>query len=125
MIASQRHIHSSSHLFKLAQDAFRYALPNLQNQTQILPASSEQQIDHTADEQRQPAHICCREHSAAPYRSREEDVQVNNGEDKGLLKVAFELGLQIMRMTLTSLNWKRREMVRFVRSLCLFIILVL
>ena len=111
MIASQRHIHSSSHLFKLAQDAFRYALPNLQSQTQI-PASSEQQIDHTADEQRRPAHICCREHSTAPYRSRE-DVQVNNGEDKGLLKVAFELGLQVMRMTLTSLNWKRREMARF------------
>merc|ERR1719362_231078 len=28
-----------------------------------------------------------------------------------LLKVAFQLGLQVMRMTLTSLNWKRREMV--------------
>ena len=120
MIASQRHIHSSSHLFKLAQDAFRYALPNFQNQTQMLPASSEQQIDHTADEQRRPAHICCREHSAAQYKSRIEDVQVNNGEDKGLLKVAFELGLQVMRMTLTSLNWKRREMVRFVKLLCMF-----
>lgn len=25
--SSQRHIHSSSHLFKLAQDAFRFATP--------------------------------------------------------------------------------------------------
>jgi len=30
-----------------------------------------------------------------------------------LLKVAFQLGLQVMRMTLTSLNWRRREMVRW------------
>lgn len=27
--------------------------------------------------------------------------------------VAFELGLQVMRMTLTCLNWRRREMVRW------------
>ena len=30
-----------------------------------------------------------------------------------LLKVAFQMGLQVMRMTLTSLNWRRREMVRW------------
>jgi hypothetical protein len=30
-----------------------------------------------------------------------------------LLSVAFELGLQVMRMTLSSLNWRRREMVRW------------
>lgn len=62
---SQRHIHSSSHLFKLAQDAFRFATPE--------------------SGPRHPA----------------------------LLSVAFELGLQVMRMTLASLNWRRREMVRW------------
>lgn len=30
-----------------------------------------------------------------------------------LLGVAFELGLQVMRMTLTCVNWRRREMVRW------------
>ncbi|GJQ79140.1 hypothetical protein Trydic_g5393 [Trypoxylus dichotomus] len=63
--SSQRHIHSSSHLFKLAQDAFRFATP-----------------------ESGPRHPT-------------------------LLNVAFELGLQVMRMTLASLNWRRREMVRW------------
>lgn len=67
--AAQRNIHSSSHLFKLAQDAFRYALPADQAVPQPHPA---------------------------------------------LFKVAFQLGLQVMRMTLTSLNWRRREMVRWI-----------
>lgn len=62
---ARQNIHSSTHLFKLAQDAFRYATPEtgLRSQT--------------------------------------------------LLSVAFELGLQVMRMTLTCLNWRRREMVRW------------
>ena len=63
--AAQRHIHSSSHLFKLAQDAFRYAVPG--------------------EGPRQPA----------------------------LLNVAFQLGLQVMRLTKSSMNWRRREMVRW------------
>ncbi|XP_076267009.1 zinc finger SWIM domain-containing protein 5-like isoform X2 [Rhynchophorus ferrugineus] len=63
--SSQRHIHSSSHLFKLAQDAFRFATPE------------------------------------------------NGPRHHTLLSVAFELGLQVMRMTLSSLNWRRREMVRW------------
>ncbi|XP_017773023.1 PREDICTED: zinc finger SWIM domain-containing protein 5-like [Nicrophorus vespilloides] len=63
--SSQRHIHSSSHLFKLAQDAFRFATPE------------------------------------------------NGPRHPTLLSVAFELGLQVMRMTLASLNWRRREMVRW------------
>ena len=65
MEAAQAHIHSSSHLFKLAQDAFRYAVPS--------------------EGPRQPA----------------------------LLNVAFQLGLQVMRLTKTSMNWRRREMVRW------------
>ena len=64
--ASQRHIHSPSHLFKLAQDAFRYGMPP-------------------------------------------DGVRVTT-----LINVAFQLGLQVMRMTLTSLNWRRREMVRWI-----------
>jgi len=63
--AGQRHVHSSSHLFKLAQDASRFAIP--------------------PDGPR---------HSA-------------------LLNVAFQLGLQVMRLTRTSMNWRRREMVRW------------
>lgn len=63
--SSQKHIHSSSHLFKLAQDAFRFATPE------------------------------------------------NGPRHPTLLNVAFELGLQVMRMTLSSLNWRRREMVRW------------
>lgn len=63
--AVQRHIHSSSHLFKLAQDAFRYAVPS--------------------EGSRHPA----------------------------LLNVAFQLGLQVMRLTKASMNWRRREMVRW------------
>ena len=63
--SAQRHIHSSSHLFKLAQDAFRFATPE------------------------------------------------NGPRHPTLLSVAFELGLQVMRMTLTTPNWRRRDMVRW------------
>ncbi|KAB7499852.1 Zinc finger SWIM domain-containing protein 6 [Armadillidium nasatum] len=63
--SSLRNIHSSSHLFKLAQDAFRLGLPS-EGQRNTL-----------------------------------------------LLNAALELGLQVMRMTLSSLNWRRREMVRW------------
>ncbi|XP_078732970.1 LOW QUALITY PROTEIN: zinc finger SWIM domain-containing protein 5 [Lampetra fluviatilis] len=61
----QKHVHSSSHLFKLAQDAFKIGTP-----ADGLP-------------------------------------------DITLLNVALELGLQVMRMTLSTLNWRRREMVRW------------
>ncbi|KAL3868641.1 hypothetical protein ACJMK2_041424 [Sinanodonta woodiana] len=63
--AAQRHIHSSSQLFKMAQDAFKIATP--------------------PDGQK---HV-------------------------PVLNAAFELGLQVMRMTLMTMNWRRREMVRW------------
>lgn len=63
--AAQRHIHSSSQLFKLAQDAFKIATPS--DGQKHMPA----------------------------------------------LKAAYELGLQVMRMTLMTMNWRRREMVRW------------
>uniref|UniRef100_A0A8C5D1H0 Zinc finger, SWIM-type containing 5 n=1 Tax=Gadus morhua TaxID=8049 RepID=A0A8C5D1H0_GADMO len=63
--AVQKNIHSSSLIFKLAQDAFKIATPG----------------DHPPD--------------------------------ITLLNVALELGLQVMRMTLSTLNWRRREMVRW------------
>ena len=63
--SSQRNIHSSSQLFKLAQDAFKIATPA-----------------------EGPRHM-------------------------PLLNAALELGLQVMRMTLSTLNWRRREMVRW------------
>ncbi|XP_042318760.1 zinc finger SWIM domain-containing protein 5 [Sceloporus undulatus] len=63
--AIQKNIHSSSLIFKLAQDAFKIATP------------------------------------------------ADNSSDTTLLNVALELGLQVMRMTLSTLNWRRREMVRW------------
>ncbi|XP_009868929.1 PREDICTED: zinc finger SWIM domain-containing protein 6, partial [Apaloderma vittatum] len=64
----QKNIHSSSHIFKLAQDACKIA------------------------------------------------TLVDNLPDMTLLKVSLELGLQVMRMTLSTLNWRRREMVRWLVS---------
>ncbi|XP_071437239.1 zinc finger SWIM domain-containing protein 6 isoform X2 [Pithys albifrons albifrons] len=61
----QKNIHSSSHIFKLAQDAFKIA------------------------------------------------ALMDSLPDITLLKVSLELGLQVMRMTLSTLNWRRREMVRW------------
>ncbi|KAK0052119.1 zinc finger SWIM domain-containing protein 5-like isoform X1 [Biomphalaria pfeifferi] len=63
---AQRHIHSSSQLFRLAQDTFKISTPP--DGPKYLPA----------------------------------------------LKASFELGLQVMRMTLMTLNWRRREMVRWI-----------
>ncbi|KAM9794232.1 zinc finger SWIM domain-containing protein 6 [Syngnathus typhle] len=61
----QKNIHSSSHIFKLAQDAFKIA------------------------------------------------TGMDSLPDLTLLKVALELGLQVMRMTLSTHTWRRREMVRW------------
>uniref|UniRef100_A0A665WRT2 SWIM-type domain-containing protein n=1 Tax=Echeneis naucrates TaxID=173247 RepID=A0A665WRT2_ECHNA len=61
----QKNIHSSSHIFKLAQDAFKIA------------------------------------------------TLMDSLPDITLLKVSLELGLQVMRITLSTLNWRRREMVRW------------
>uniref|UniRef100_UPI00398F4918 zinc finger SWIM domain-containing protein 5 isoform X1 n=1 Tax=Pristiophorus japonicus TaxID=55135 RepID=UPI00398F4918 len=63
--AIRKNIHSSSLIFKLAQDAFKIATP------------------------------------------------ADSPPDITLLNVALELGLQVMRMTLSTLNWRRREMVRW------------
>ncbi|XP_077353059.1 zinc finger SWIM domain-containing protein 6-like isoform X1 [Festucalex cinctus] len=61
----QTNVHSSSHIFKLAQDAFKMA-----TLTDGLPELT-------------------------------------------LLKVSLQLGIQVMRMTLSTLNWRRRDMVRW------------
>lgn len=63
--SARRNIHNSTQLFKLAQDAFRFATPESGPRSQTL------------------------------------------------LSAAFELGLQVMRMTLTSPSWRRRDMVRW------------
>ena len=113
LIASQRHIHSSTNIFKLAQDAFRYALPVTPTQAQI-PPSSEQRNDNRETEREQTTHGCCQEHSVRTNTSNGKDHKICDNGNKELLKVSFELGIQVMRMTLTSLNWKRREMVSFI-----------
>ena len=63
--AALRNIHSSNHLFKLAQDAFRLATPQ------------------------------------------------DGPRNTLLLNAALELGLQVLRLTLSCVNWRRREMVRW------------
>ncbi|XP_053318607.1 zinc finger SWIM domain-containing protein 4 [Spea bombifrons] len=40
----------------------------------------------------------------------------NGPPDTTLLNISLELGLQVMRMTLTTLTWRRREMVRWLVS---------
>ncbi len=84
--SAQRNIHSSSHLFKLAQDAFAYAVPHPNSPPP--PATTQQPRPPPQDTNLPP-------------------------RNPALLNVAFQLGLQVMRMTLTSLNWRRREMVRW------------
>ena len=67
--AVQKHIHSPSHLFKLAQEALRHA-----------------------------GEISC------------------TSTKSSLLDVAFKLGVRVTRLTLTSLNWRRRDVVRWIVS---------
>ncbi|EDO48139.1 predicted protein [Nematostella vectensis] len=65
--SSQKHIHSASQLFRLAQDALKLAGFN----------------------------------------------SVGDCHDYCMLQVAMDLGLQVLRMTLNSQNWRRREMVQW------------
>ncbi len=82
---SQRHIRSASHLFKLAQDAFRHAL-------------SQREAAKAADTTtRLPVGSNPPPPPPAPP----------------LLKAALQLGLQVTRLTLSSVNWRRREIVRW------------
>ena len=117
LTASQRHIHSSTNIFKLAQDAFRYALPITPNPTPIPPSSNEQRIDNRENAPRdQPTSNGCTQSHSVPSNIGQHHQGCDRG-GKELLKVSFELGIQVMRMTLTSLNWKRREMVRIYHML--------
>lgn len=65
----QRHVHSASQIFRLAQDAFKLAGVN--------------------------------------------NSLIENSRDVNMLQVAMELGLQALRMTLQSQNWRRHEMVQW------------
>ena len=109
--ASQRHIHSSANIFKLAQDAFRFALPPMPQPSaaHIAPSTDARAEDRSQTSQ----NICCREHPSRSNQTTDKDHPMCERGNKDLLKVSFELGIQVMRMTLTSLNWKRREMVRY------------
>ena len=109
--ASQRHIHSSANIFKLAQDAFRYALPAVPQPSaaHIAPSTDARAEDRSQRNQ----NSCCREHPSRSNQTADKNHPTCERGNKDLLKVSFELGIQVMRMTLTSLNWKRREMVGF------------
>lgn len=55
--SSQRHIHSSSHLFKLAQDAFRFATPeNGPRHPTLLSVAFELGLQVSATIKFKPAH---------------------------------------------------------------------
>lgn len=69
LVNIQRHVHSASQIFRLAQDAFKLAGVN--------------------------------------------NSLLENSRDMDMLKVAMELGLQALRMTLESQNWRRHEMVQW------------
>lgn len=84
MKAAQKNIHSSVQLFKLAQDAFRIAVPPPPEG----PAPPPPATPMGATPPPPPRHLA-------------------------LLNVAFELGLQVMRVTLQVITWRRREMVRW------------
>ena len=99
---AQRNVHSSSHLFKLAQDAFAYALPPPAPPPPAAAAPSAPALTFP------PAAAATAPREAAPPQPAEA------ARIPALLNVGFQLGLQVMRMTLTSsLNWRRREMVRW------------
>ncbi len=83
---SQRHIRSASHLFKLAQDAFRHAL-------------SQREAAKAADT---TTRLPVGSHPPPPPPPA-----------PPLLKAALQLGLQVTRLTLSSVNWRRREIVRW------------
>ncbi|KAG7238630.1 hypothetical protein INR49_030704, partial [Caranx melampygus] len=89
----QKNIHSSSHIFKLAQDAFKIAtlmdsLPDITLLKVSLELGLQVSNTHTH------THIC------------------THTWDHADSEVTWR-SLQVMRMTLSTLNWRRREMVRW------------
>lgn len=95
----QKNIHSSSHIFKLAQDAFKIAtlMDSLPDIT-LLKVSLELGLQVHAHS---PSHASWLFTSASFYPPR--DVKV----------ITLFLSPKVMRMTLSTLNWRRREMVRW------------
>ena len=103
----QRNVHSSSHLFKLAQDAFAYALPPPQ-------AAGASSIPLPPAPPAPPPPPGPTVAAAAHSREHSGSETVAAARNPALLNVGFQLGLQVMRKTLSSsLNWRRREMVRW------------
>lgn len=87
----QKNIHSASHIFKLAQDAFKIAtlMDSLPDIT-LLKVSLELGLQVNTHTQTHISHgVSC-------------TVEANAA-----------VSLQVMRMTLSTLNWRRREMVRW------------
>lgn len=90
--SAQRHIHSSSHLFKLAQDAFRFATPeNGPRHPPLLTVAFELGLQV-------PTVAVLNNVLCWPCFQR---------------FVFFQISTKVMRITLASLNWRRREMVRW------------
>ncbi|XP_015508478.1 zinc finger SWIM domain-containing protein 6 isoform X1 [Parus major] len=105
----QKNIHSSSHIFKLAQDAFKIAtlMDSLPDIT-LLKVSLELGLQ---DLQLELLSACC---SKIPERCFSNCLTCQlkkrkwSGEGKRLPFLT-----PVMRMTLSTLNWRRREMVRW------------
>ncbi len=91
----QKNIHSSSHIFKLAQDAFKIAtlMDSLPDIT-LLKVSLELGLQ-----------VSTSSSISTPWSLLELFLQFPC--------VFFSNKSQVMRMTLSTLNWRRREMVRW------------
>ena len=107
--SAQLNIHSSSHLFKLAQDAFRYALPggpsisasgaSSSSSTSSSTSSGSHVLHHHHPHQHHsnlPIHLQGISHSqtsASMDPSQQQPLQPQ--QSPALLNVAFQLGLQV------------------------------
>lgn len=128
-----KHIHTSNYLFKLAQDAFKIAIP-------IDPNAAT--VNNNANNTGAPLVNFSSNHQSAPNQQLNYLRTFNSGAlnhynnlnfgfpnnfplphphnlsalnaNLKLLEVAYELGLQVVKMTLSSTDNKRKEIVRWI-----------
>ena len=108
--SAQLNIHSSSHLFKLAQDAFRYALPggpsisasgaSSSTSSSSSSGSSHLQPPHHHHSSNLPGHLQGVAHSQTAsdhghHQQQQQQHQMPPQHSPALLNVAFQLGLQV------------------------------
>ncbi|XP_025933291.1 zinc finger SWIM domain-containing protein 6 isoform X3 [Apteryx rowi] len=102
----QKNIHSSSHIFKLAQDAFKIAtlMDSLPDIT-LLKVSLELGLQGVLQK-------TCKDQKTIYYFTSVNKAPKTSGE-RILSQLLLMPKRKVMRMTLSTLNWRRREMVRW------------